>query len=224
MPGRVDGLAHGGDVGGDAGRGLVVHHAHGLDARARCRRAAAPRSGRPARRGASRSACRRASVPDRGTRASGRGAWPSSATALAKWPVSNISTASPGLSVLPAPPPMRRCPRPDRSTTGWRVWKICWMPASTCRPSAPNSGPRWSMVGRLIARRMRSGTGLGPGICRKWRPVGWWSSVEHRVVLRGQISVRRFFAYKIHLSSCNRHTYDDQAFAAGMFLHTKCAP
>src|SRR6185295_14373834 len=34
------------------------------------------------------------------------------------------------------------------------------------------------MVGRLIARRMRSGTGLGPGICRKWCPVGWKSSVS----------------------------------------------
>ena len=40
----------------------------------------------------------------------------------------------------------------------------------------PNSGPRWSMVGRLMARKMRSGTGLGPGICKKWRPVGCWSS------------------------------------------------
>jgi hypothetical protein len=30
--GRVDRLAHGGDVGGDAGGGFVVHHAHGLDA------------------------------------------------------------------------------------------------------------------------------------------------------------------------------------------------
>src|SRR5580704_5063530 len=33
------------------------------------------------------------------------------------------------------------------------------------------------MVGRLIARRMRSGTGLGPGICRKCRPLGWKSSL-----------------------------------------------
>src|SRR3569623_2127037 len=56
------------------------------------------------------------------------------------------------------------------------------MPSSTRKPSAPNSGPRWSMVGRLIARRMRSGTGDGPGICRKWRPVGWKSSVTMRGV------------------------------------------
>src|SRR6186997_753419 len=31
------------------------------------------------------------------------------------------------------------------------------------------------MVGRLIALRIRSGTGLGPGICRKWRPLECWS-------------------------------------------------
>src|SRR5690606_19831375 len=33
------------------------------------------------------------------------------------------------------------------------------------------------MVGWATARRMRSGTGLGPGTWRKWRPVGWKSSV-----------------------------------------------
>src|SRR5215203_3225409 len=60
-------------------------------------------------------------------------------------------------------------------TTGWRVLKTLRTSARTFLPSAPNSGPRWSIVGRLIARRMRSGTGLGPGICRKWRPVGWKS-------------------------------------------------
>lgn len=30
--------------------------------------------------------------------------------------------------------------------------------------SAPNSGPRWSIVGLSIARKMRSGTLVGPGI------------------------------------------------------------
>src|SRR6185295_7774891 len=34
------------------------------------------------------------------------------------------------------------------------------------------------MVGMLMARRMRSGTGLGPGICRKWLPTGWKSRVS----------------------------------------------
>src|SRR4051812_2409594 len=49
--------------------------------------------------------------------------------------------------------------------------KTVLMPSSTRRPSLPNSGPRWSITGMSIARRMRSGTGVGPGICRKWRPA-----------------------------------------------------
>jgi hypothetical protein len=28
------------------------------------------------------------------------------------------------------------------------------------------------MIGLSIARMTRSGSGLGPGICRKWRPTG----------------------------------------------------
>ena len=38
-------------------------------------------------------------------------------------------------------------------------------------PSCWNSGPRWSMVALSIARSTRSGTLVGPGICRKWRPA-----------------------------------------------------
>src|ERR1700722_5299983 len=45
------------------------------------------------------------------------------------------------------------------------------MPATTSCPSAANSGPRWSIVGIAIACSTRSGTLVGPGICRKWRPV-----------------------------------------------------
>src|SRR3982751_4624209 len=56
--------------------------------------------------------------------------------------------------------------------TGWRVWKMRFTPSSTSLPRTWKSGPRWSMVGRSIARRMRSGTLVGPGICRKWRPAG----------------------------------------------------
>ncbi len=41
------------------------------------------------------------------------------------------------------------------------------------RRGARNPGPRWSIVGRSIARRIRSGTLVGPGICRKWRPLRW---------------------------------------------------
>ena len=50
--------------------------------------------------------------------------------------------------------------------TGLEVLKMVLMPASTFRPSALNSGPRWSITGMSMARRMRSGTGVGPGICR----------------------------------------------------------
>src|SRR5258707_1001241 len=46
-----------------------------------------------------------------------------------------------------------------------------WMPARTSLPRRWNSGPRWSMVGRSIARRTRSGTLVGPGICRKCLPA-----------------------------------------------------
>src|SRR6187401_394409 len=56
--------------------------------------------------------------------------------------------------------------------TGFFVWKMRFTPSSTSLPSAWNSGPRWSMVGRSIARSTRSGTFVGPGICRKWRPAG----------------------------------------------------
>ena len=55
--------------------------------------------------------------------------------------------------------------------TGLAVLKTVLMPESTFSPSALNSGPRWSITGMSMARRMRSGTGVGPGICRKWRPA-----------------------------------------------------
>src|SRR5690242_675731 len=57
-------------------------------------------------------------------------------------------------------------------TTGCFVWKMRLIPSSTSLPSAWNSGPRWSIVGRSMARRIRSGTLVGPGIWRKWRPAG----------------------------------------------------
>src|SRR6267142_4566063 len=56
--------------------------------------------------------------------------------------------------------------------TGLVVLKIVLMPSRQRRPSLANSGPRWSMMGVSIARRMRSGNGVGPGIWRKWRPTG----------------------------------------------------
>ena len=55
--------------------------------------------------------------------------------------------------------------------TGCLVRNTRWMAASTSRPSSANSGPRWSMVGMSMARSTRSGTLVGPGICRKCLPV-----------------------------------------------------
>src|SRR5262249_17060150 len=54
--------------------------------------------------------------------------------------------------------------------TGLVVLKMDLMPSRQRRASLANSGPRWSMIGVSIARRMRSGSGVGPGMCRKWRP------------------------------------------------------
>src|ERR1700712_1411040 len=55
--------------------------------------------------------------------------------------------------------------------TGLVVLKMVLMPSSAFLATLANSGPRWSMTGVSIARRTRSGTGVGPGICRKCRPT-----------------------------------------------------
>ena len=56
--------------------------------------------------------------------------------------------------------------------TGLVVLKMVLMPSRQRLASLANSGPRWSMIGVSIARSTRSGSGVGPGICRKWRPTG----------------------------------------------------
>src|SRR5262245_60907269 len=55
--------------------------------------------------------------------------------------------------------------------TGLVLLKIVLMPSRQRRARRKNSGPRWSMIGVSMARRMRSGSGEGPGMCRKWRPA-----------------------------------------------------
>src|ERR1043165_7905276 len=67
--------------------------------------------------------------------------------------------------------------------TGLVVLKMVLMPSRAGFAILANSGPRWSMTGRSMARRIRSGTGDGPGICRKWRPVGGKSSVSMQTIL-----------------------------------------
>src|SRR5215467_11928782 len=54
--------------------------------------------------------------------------------------------------------------------TGWLVLKMVLMPSRTRFVILANSGPRWSISGMSMPRSTRSGTGVGPGICRKWRP------------------------------------------------------
>src|SRR5581483_2038197 len=55
--------------------------------------------------------------------------------------------------------------------TGLVVLKMVLMPSRHFLASRANSGPRWSMMGVSIARRIRSGSGEGPGIWRKCRPT-----------------------------------------------------
>src|SRR5262245_7015506 len=84
--------------------------------------------------------------------------------------------------------------------TGLVVLKIVLMPSRQRRVRWKNSGQRWCMIGVSRALRMRSGSGEGPGMCRKsppavreefldigkslteaarlvggWRPAGGWS-------------------------------------------------
>src|SRR5512134_2316728 len=89
---------------------------------------------------------------------------------VAKWPVSNINTRSPGESVLTSAASHAPVPEAGKITTGLLVLKTCFRPASTSLLNAWNSGPRWSTVALSIARSTRSGTLVGPGICRKCRP------------------------------------------------------
>src|SRR3981189_2871428 len=56
--------------------------------------------------------------------------------------------------------------------TGFVVLKMVLIPSRHFLASLANSGPRWSMIGVSIARSTRSGSTVGPGICRKWRPTG----------------------------------------------------
>src|SRR5712671_1751246 len=55
--------------------------------------------------------------------------------------------------------------------TGSLARKTRCIAAITAKPISANSAPRWSMVGMSIARSTRSGTLVGPGICRKCLPV-----------------------------------------------------
>src|SRR5712692_7031506 len=85
---------------------------------------------------------------------------------VANWPVSKASTRSPGESVFTSAASQAPVPEEGKIAIAPDVRKIRCIPAMTAM-----SGPRWSITGWSIARRMRSGTLLGPGICRKCLPL-----------------------------------------------------
>ena len=127
-----------------------------------------------ARSSASRASMRAGSAPVRQSPSRTSTSRPSrraiSDHSVEKCPVSLISTVSPGESVLTSAASHAPVPDDGKISTLPRVLKMSRRPDSTRLPSRPNSGPRWSIVGRSIARRIRSGTLVGPGICRKCRP------------------------------------------------------
>jgi hypothetical protein len=88
----------------------------------------------------------------------------SSCHSVANCPVSDISTRSPADSVLTSAASHAPVPEDGKMKTSASVLNTRFMPSSTSRPSSPKPGPRWSMVGLSMARRIRSGTLLGPGI------------------------------------------------------------
>ena len=150
----------------DAGRGLVVHDAHRLDARAPCPRA-------------SRASIAAGSAPWRQSPAMNSGARPSFVAifchSVAKWPVSNISTLSPGESVLTSA--ASHAPVPEAGIDHHRLLRLEDAASARRAPPCPSCaelrarGGRWSAWS--IARSTRSGTLVGPGICRKWRPAAY---------------------------------------------------
>src|SRR6185437_14405009 len=92
------------------------------------------------------------------------------AHSAAKCPVSAISTVSPGDRVLTRAASQAPVPDEGKMTTGSPVPKTRRSPGMMSRNKAANSGPRWSITGAAMARSTRSGTLVGPGIWRKWRP------------------------------------------------------
>jgi len=83
---------------------------------------------------------------------------------VAKCPVSNASTRSPGLRVLTSAASHAPVPEAGKMITGFSVWKTAFMPSRHDLANSAKPAPRWSIVGLSMARRTRSGTLVGPGI------------------------------------------------------------
>ena len=75
---------------------------------------------------------------------SGRRSWRRaiSCQSVAKWPVSNIKTRSPGDSVLTSDASQAPVPEAGKITTGCEVRNTLRRPPSTSFPRVANSGPR----------------------------------------------------------------------------------
>ena len=61
-------------------------------------------------------------------------------------------------------------PEPGNVMIGCVVLKIPFNLSKTLFTISANSGPRWSIVGELIALKTRSGILVGPGTCNKCLP------------------------------------------------------
>ena len=161
VPGGVDRRADLGHAARHAGRGLVVDDHHRADRRVA--RAGPPRRARGRRRGASRPGTHTTSRPSR-----------SAIAAPQRREVAGLERehAVAGRERVD----QRRLPRARarRRVDDDRAVGLEDVPQAVEHLEAElarTSGPRWSIVGASIARRTRSGTLVGPGICRKWRPL-----------------------------------------------------
>ena len=99
-----------------------------------------------------------------------------SAHLSAKKPRSKARTPSPGERVFTRAASHAPVAEEGKTKTVPSVLKTGFRSSRTARVSSANSGPRWSMTARSMARRTRSGTLVGPGSWRKCRPL--------RVVMR----------------------------------------
>jgi len=70
------------------------------------------------------------------------------------------------------------------------------------------------MVGKLMVRKIRSGTGEGPGICKKWRPATWKSSF-------GMGFVEAFPDLSVYFLHTNAITQQGYSLYFQKILHTK---
>src|SRR6202011_2080476 len=87
-----------------------------------------------------------------------------------------------------------------------------------------NVGPRWSMVGRSMARRTRSGTLVGPGIWRKWRPLLGGIEPLFQVTDTAFILVTIRYAYDFRIMNSLLNKVNGQRDRQNSSLRSRSAP